>query len=386
MLNMNKKIVLVDDEPMILKSLKRELEPWSNDNDIEIITYESANEALIYLSENSTLVFLVISDLRMPEIKGSKFLIIINNLYPQIKLFLLTAHSDISDIQEAITASIDRLILKPWSYNNLLSDIENALKLYNIEEQNRLLKDEIQYNISMASQFQKMLLPSSTIIPGAIDIDMINSPVSSIQCGGDFYDFYNIDDNRKIILLGDVSGHGIKPAFVTAMLKVLCSMFRPSIYTKEISPKEIISYINRGLFNSLGEIKDILVTFSAVYIDQKKKIIEVAGAGQLPLYILRNDSLISIKDDNIVMGFIHDSEYTNITQILEKDDLIIMFTDGLIESEKSKMIINKERIEELLLTLNLKNKPAKTIYESFKQFQKNRIFADDVTLITARII
>ena len=90
--NLKIKLVIVDDEPMILKSLKRELEPWLEEKNIEIETFPSAKEALLFLSHNHKSVFLVISDLRMPEIKGSKFLEQVNKLYPEIKLFLLTAH------------------------------------------------------------------------------------------------------------------------------------------------------------------------------------------------------------------------------------------------------------------------------------------------------
>ncbi|MBN2618814.1 MAG: fused response regulator/phosphatase [Spirochaetales bacterium] len=384
--NLKIKLVIVDDEPMILKSLKRELEPWVEEKNLEIETFPSAKEALLFLSHNHKSVFLVISDLRMPEIKGSKFLEQVNKLYPEIKLFLLTAHSDIDDIQDAIKASIARLLLKPWDHNGLRTDIENALEIYLLQKKNRELKDEVDQNLLTASQFQKAILSSTDIINGNIEVNIEYNPIETIKCGGDFYHVYNIDENKKILMIGDVAGHGIKPAFVTSMLKVLCSMLKPEFYKKNISTAEIVEFINKGLLNSLGNIRDILVTFSVVYIDLEKKIIDISGAGNLPLYILRKDNLIAIKDENIVLGFIHDSEYKNIIEPIEQNDLIIMFTDGLIESEKSRTIINSKRIEGILLTLDLKDNPAEKIYKHFKLLQENDTFVDDVTVVTAKIL
>lgn len=382
----NNKILLVDDEPLILKSLKRELEPWSESNRIEIITFTNAKETLKYLSINNSSVFLVISDLRMPQMKGSTLLTEVNNLYPDIKLFLLTAHSDISDIQVAVNASIDKLLLKPWDHHGLQSDIENALKMYKIEKQNKLLKDELQHNITIAGEFQRQLLSNPMLLDKSIDVEIKYAPLKQLHCGGDFYDLIDIDDNKKLIMMGDVSGHGIKPAFVTAMLKVLCSILKPSLYKEDISTSKVISDINMGLFKSLGDIKDIIVTFSVIYIDQLNKKIKVSGAGQLPVYILRDDSLIALNDNCIVMGFIHDSEYTEIEYELKKDDLVIMFTDGLIESEKSKSVIDDTRIQQLLLTLDLKKNPSEVIFNSFEMLQQDKNFADDVTVITSRIL
>lgn len=382
----NKKILLVDDEPLILKSLKRELEPWCESNRVEFITFTNAKEALEYLSINHSSVFLVISDLRMPQMKGSALLTEVNKLYPAIKLFLLTAYSDIPDIQIAINASIDKLLLKPWDHHGLKSDIENALKMYKIEKQNRLLKEELQHNITIAGEFQRQLLSNPMLLDESIDVEIKYAPVKQLHCGGDFYNLIDVDDNKKIIMMGDVSGHGIKPAFVTAMLKVLCSMLKPALFKDNISPSKIITDINNGLFKSLGDIKDIIVTFSVIYIDQLNKKIRVSGAGQLPVYILRDDTLIALKDNSIVMGFIHDSEYTEIEYELKKDDLVIMFTDGLIESEKSKSVLDVTRIKQLLLTLNLKENPSETIFDSFQKLQQDTTFTDDVTLITSRIL
>lgn len=382
---MIKYIVIVDDEELILKSLVREFTPLCESMNVTIKTYTSASEAMFFLSHQNKTTFLVITDLRMPEIKGSIFLQQINKLYPSIKLFLLTAHSDISDIQEAVKASITRLIIKPWEYEDLQSSIKNAYDSFKIELENTKLKKEILQNLEVAGDFQKHLLQVPDFSQSSMSINMKYIPVPRLKCGGDYYDYININSDLDLIMLGDVSGHGIKPAFVTSMLKVLCSMLKNDLYHTNINLGNILTKINEGLFKSLGDIKDIITTFTAVLIDTKNRVLKLSGAGQLPVYILRRNSLICLKMDSPAMGFIHDYEYEEITENLEIDDLIIMFTDGLIESEKSRTIINDARIKSLLVSLDLDSDPADTLLKYFQELQTDKTFADDITIITARV-
>lgn len=379
-----KNIVIIDDEPMILKSLKRELELYTEDLQLGIETFNSGKDALDYLKNEGDSVFLTISDLRMPDISGTEVISHMNTHYPHIKTFLLTAFSDIQAIQSAIKSSIDRLIMKPWDQESLKNDIKNAYSSFSIEEENRKLQAEIDYNIKMAAEFQKNLFPKSIYLKGSMELDISYTPLEGTQCSGDFYDYIDIDDNSRVLMLGDVSGHGIKPAFVTGMLKVLGSINKGRLYSKkDINPSDIIEHMNQGLIQSLGGISDIIVTFTTALIDIEKKLLKVAGAGHLPVYILRNGKIISIHEENVAMGFLHESQYENKTAQLESNDLIIFFTDGLIDAHKKVMELS--RVESLLLTLNLENNPSQKIYECFRSSHSEG-FSDDVTIICNRIL
>lgn len=379
-----KNIVIIDDEPMILKSLKRELELYTEDLQLGIETFNSGKDALDYLEAEGDSVFLTISDLRMPDISGTEVMKHINNHYPHIKTFLLTAFSDIQAIQSAIKSSIDRLIMKPWDQESLKNDIKNAYSSYSIEQENRKLQEEIDYNIKMAGEFQKNLFPKSVNLKGKMELDITYTPLEGTQCSGDFYDYIDIDDNTRVLMLGDVSGHGIKPAFVTGMLKVLGSINKGRLYSeKDINPSDIIEYMNQGLIQSLGGISDIIVTFTTALIDREEKTLKVSGAGHLPVYILREGKIISVHEENVAMGFLHESEYENTTVKLESNDLIIFFTDGLIDSHKKVMELS--RVESLLLNLKLDNNPSQKIYDCFRSSHSEG-FSDDVTIICNRIL
>lgn len=379
-----KNIVIIDDEPMILKSLKRELELYTEDLQLGIETFNSGKDALDYLKEEGDSVFLTISDLRMPDISGTEVMRHINNHYPHIKLFLLTAYSDIQAIQTAIKSSIDRLIMKPWDQKLLKSDIENAYSSYRIEQENRRLQEEIDYNIRMAGEFQRNLFPKSINVPGKMELDIAYFPKENNHCGGDFYDYVDISENSRFLTLGDVSGNGIKPAFITGMLKVLCSINKGRLYSEEeLKPSTIIEYLNNGIIQSLGLSSDIIITFNAAHIDRENMKISVSGAGNLPAYILRSGKLHNIQNSNMAMGFLHDTKYDNYIMDLQPNDLIIFFTDGLLTS--SKKSIDLSRVESIILTLNLEHNPAEKIYEAIKNTHGSG-YDDDVTIICSKIL
>ncbi len=380
-----KDIVIIDDEEKILKSLKRELEPWTIQNRVNIETFTSGNDALDFLHKNSKSVFLVISDLRMPLISGPELLSEISKLYPDIQLYLLTAYSDISEIQNAIKASISRLIFKPWDALTLQQDIEQAFKGNILLEQNRKLEKERAESLRIAGEFQRKLLTSPVSIPGKIIFDLKSHPAKDIECGGDFYDYCKIDNNA-LLMLGDVSGFGIKSAFITAMLKVLCSANKSSLHGKEIDPSEIMSYLNDGLIKSLDTVKDVLVTQNIIKIDLEHNILTFSTAGNLTIYILREGNILTYENNGPALGFINGGEYENKSFDIQRDDLIIIFTNGLVKSEKSKLSLDRNKIRSILLSLKLDLKPSNAIFEAIKKHHLYNEFTDDVTIITARIV
>ena len=128
--NANTSILLVDDEPNILSSLRRVLRP----NGFTIFTAESGALGLEILEQHP--VNLVVSDMRMPGMDGAKFLEHVRERWPDTMRILLTGYSDVSSTIDAINrGEIYRYISKPWQEDDLLLVIRDAL------EKQRLLKE-----------------------------------------------------------------------------------------------------------------------------------------------------------------------------------------------------------------------------------------------------
>jgi phosphoserine phosphatase RsbU/P len=152
-----KKIMLVDDEPSILNSLKRELFDWCSEKFIEIIKFTNPEIALDSLEQEKE-VFLVISDLRMPEMLGSDLLLKIQELYPDIMTILLTGYSEIDEIMKAVKAGIFAYILKPWDEEYLLTEINKAYELSMLKKAKGKYIKMLEEELKWGGELQKKIL------------------------------------------------------------------------------------------------------------------------------------------------------------------------------------------------------------------------------------
>jgi len=128
-------LLLVDDEPGILSALRRLLRPAG----YTIHTAESGKAGLEILEREA--VDLVLSDMRMPEMDGAKFLEQVRNRWPKTMRILLTGYADVTSTIEAINrGEIFRYVAKPWDDNDLTLVVRDALERQRLEKENiRLL-------------------------------------------------------------------------------------------------------------------------------------------------------------------------------------------------------------------------------------------------------
>lgn len=128
-------VLCVDDEPNILSSLKRLFRPLG----YTVLTAESGAAGLAVL-EATKRVDLVISDMRMPEMDGARFLELVRERWPDTIRLLLTGYSDVTSILAAINrGEIYRYITKPWDDNDILLVVRHALERRALEhERDRL--------------------------------------------------------------------------------------------------------------------------------------------------------------------------------------------------------------------------------------------------------
>lgn len=131
-------ILLVDDEPSILKALTRNLRKLSN---CTLHTANGGEEALRLLAESKTTFSLILSDQRMPDMDGAAFLEKSRSLFPYASRILLTGYSDLEALTRAINkGGIHRFLSKPWEEEILLQTVMEALHQYEIILENKRLE------------------------------------------------------------------------------------------------------------------------------------------------------------------------------------------------------------------------------------------------------
>jgi response regulator RpfG family c-di-GMP phosphodiesterase len=129
------RILCVDDEPNILSSLRRLFRPQG----YQVFTAESGAEGLKLLEAEQ--VDVVISDMRMPEMDGARFLEQVRARWPDTLRMLLTGYADIQSILDAINrGEIYRYITKPWDDNDILLIVRHALERKALEVEKQRLE------------------------------------------------------------------------------------------------------------------------------------------------------------------------------------------------------------------------------------------------------
>lgn len=132
-------LLLVDDEPNILRALKRLLRT----DGYQIFSAESGPEGLEVLARHA--IGVIISDQRMPGMMGTEFLSIVKDRYPETIRIVLSGFSDLDSVADAINiGAIYKFISKPWGDNELRAGIKDAFNRYELRQENLRLMGELQ--------------------------------------------------------------------------------------------------------------------------------------------------------------------------------------------------------------------------------------------------
>ncbi|MBN2656697.1 MAG: fused response regulator/phosphatase [Spirochaetales bacterium] len=377
------KIVLVDDEPEVLRALERELFDLSDESDMELMKFDSPLQGLSYIELHSDSVALVISDQKMPVMKGCDFLEKVKELNESIISILLTAHTEIEDIIRTIRTGLFSFILKPWQREPLILEVEKALVLYNLRKEKDAYVRKLNEELRWGGELQKLLLSRPFPVDKRIAFSICYSPVPQLYCSGDYYDVFSFDKDRFMVLIGDVAGHGVKAAFVTFIIKTLINeVVERNRDHSSFKPSELLFWLNKRICHELDQTQAMIVTFCACLVDLKRRDVTVSNGGHVHPLVLRDGSLFPIESNGTALGFDSELEFFDSRESLEAGDRLLLFTDGLPEAELEDTSFENV----LLLTstagdLNFSQK----VIDSIQGSLSNRERTDDMTLLSVEI-
>ncbi len=198
------------------------------------------------------------------------------------------------------------------------------------EADTRREKEKLERDLNIARSIQQGLLPSEPPAVEGFDIAGWNQPAD--QTGGDYYDWQKLSDGRVVVILADVTGHGIGPALVTAACRAYGRATLP------IGPDlgAAMSQINQLLVDDLPPGK--LVTFVTGLVDPSKRRVELLSAGHGPLvvYTASDRRIQSFEAHAVPFGFAPGITYGPPQDIaMAPGDMVVLMTDGFFEWENS---------------------------------------------------
>ena len=379
-------ILFVDDETNILNSIKRELHDWLKANSLRLITATSAREGLELLETEAQRVAVLVSDLRMPEMKGSDFLLAAKEKWPSIITILLTGFPETEEIMKAVKAGIFSYILKPWDADYLRSEVEKALATYRLKRQNEAYAKTMEEELRWAGEMQRAMLKPNLLRSEGVEFRTSYRPLPSLYCGGDYYDVISIGADRFLILVGDVAGHGLKGALVTGILKaVIFPEFVRGMLGKKFSPAGFLSWLNERMNFELRQASDLIITFLAGVLDRREMTFTYANAGQDHPFIVSGGQVRELPVSGSAIGFAGSVMYADKIERLLPGDVIFAFSDGLVEAGAKRGAAPTVRLKDILASTPYGSEYHKRILEAALSASGAADFEDDVTIVTAAL-
>lgn len=379
------KILSVDDEIDLELLLTQYFRRKIRKGEYEFFFAHNGVEALQTLLAHPE-IDIILSDINMPEMDGLTLLKKIkdrNN--PALKVIMVSAYGEMSNIREAMNNGAFDFATKPIDLDDLQRTIDKAQQEIEFVKQTQKEHGQlvdIKADLSLASEVQLAILPRKfppfNDIAGIVDIYATMKPAKDV--GGDFYDFFRIDDTHIGFAMADVSGKGVPAALFMTMSHTLLRFTGSRCTNPVTTVTETNDMLTRESFDSM------FVTLFYGVFDTTTGIITYINAGHNPPYIIKADGTIHElpHSKNICMGVLEEYNYQADEYKLEHGDTIVTFTDGVTEAcDTSDKLYGEARLETLLSTLA--NKTAEdiaiAINEDVAQHANGAEQSDDITIL-----
>ncbi|MDX8339647.1 SpoIIE family protein phosphatase [Draconibacterium sp. IB214405] len=263
------------------------------------------------------------------------------------------------------------------SLNYMKSWYEKYLQTQSDEKRKREQRHEDMKQASEIQQsFIKTIYPA---FPDRTDIDLFTTYKPARGVSGDLFDYFFIDDDHLVLTMGDVSGKGVPAAF-------FMSVAQTTIKTNALVPdaKSIVKRANKELCTS-NQHQFFLTLFLGI-LNLKTGNLEYCNAAHTPGYVLkRNGKLLGLDQSHgLPLGLYPDKSYSSANIQLEKNDTLILYTDGVTEMlNEDDMHYGVERFEENLKSLvGLSPKEmTKRLETSYKTYRGHALQSDDITML-----
>ncbi|MBN2134529.1 MAG: SpoIIE family protein phosphatase [Acidobacteria bacterium] len=354
------------------------------DNDIKkIVTQKNVNtdimfpklindtEPLIkFVLENKASVIRSAGDSESSFMKNSEILatpILYKNKI--LGMFLLLDKESRNDVSSFIED--EKKVLAAFA-NQAAVAIENS-RLY----QASIEIQRMQREIELAAEIQRELIPSKSPEIEGYDIHGICNPCRTV--GGDFFKYFMLPDGKLFIILTDVSGKGVPAA-------LLVSSINSVLYTLvnvEYSLEKVAKSLSKSIYHSSTPGK--YATGFLVELDTKTNNIKYINAGHnFPIFLSKEQGEPELSTGGFCIGMFDDAEYQSAVFNFKTDDILVIYTDGIIEqADETGEFFGEKRLINMIKSN--KNLSARTLSEKIidevDQFRKDVPVSDDITLV-----
>lgn len=238
--------------------------------------------------------------------------------------------------------------------------------------------------LEVARIVQQLLVPSEDVIDRPqVRIVGLFQPAS--ECGGDWWTVTDLADQRVLSVIGDVTGHGVSSAIITGAAKAACDL-AVHMTQGRLGASELLGLMNATLFQT-GK-RQIMMTCLAAVFDPAARMLSLANAGHPFPLLVRQGIVHPLMAEGAPLGAAPDSQYAAIQVAVEPGDLLVSFTDGVVECENP---LGEQFSERRLRAVAQRAAPGgalkvrDAVVDALIAFRQDTPMNDDLTLIATSV-
>jgi sigma-B regulation protein RsbU (phosphoserine phosphatase) len=244
-----------------------------------------------------------------------------------------------------------------------------------------LAKQKMEEELEIARGIQRNLLPDKIPVYSNFDVAVMN--LTSQQVGGDYYDIIELDDDTFCVAIADVSGKGVPAALLMANLQA----FMKTTCSQGMQLEEATRLINDLISENTSDGR--FITFFWAIFENENRSLNYVNAGHNHPLLIRDGKIRKLDKGGIILGVMKTIiPYISENITLKKDDVIILFTDGVTEAKNK---LDEEYSDEKLEELAVKSAgcAAQEILEIIKTdvqtFAHGTHQSDDITVVVIKV-
>jgi serine phosphatase RsbU (regulator of sigma subunit) len=365
---------------------------------------------------------LILADYKLPGFDGGQALAIARQTCPDVPVIIVSGAVGEETAVELLKDGATDFVLKDRLSGRLVPAIhramrevaerdarrqaESALRELNAQLEQRVAERTrelaaknalMEADLEMARELQMTFLPNrfptlprgATQAASAVKFSSILHPTSSVS--GDYYNIVPISDTAVGIFICDVTGHGVRAALVTAMMRTL----EEQLSDLAADPGALFTRMNRSLRGILGQLGTTLFTTACyIILDVATGRLTFANAGHpSPLVVREVTGEVEVINDHSpagpALGLFDDAEYLTQEVAVEAGDVVLAFTDGLFKAANSR----SEAFGTIRLRESIRRhaglplgKLIQDVFSEVEAFTDGQPFADDICVIGMEVM
>ncbi len=380
------KILVVDDEPdleiLILQKFRKKID----NGEMEFLFAQNGLDALELIHKDPT-IEVVVTDVNMPKMDGLDLLAHLGKMKRLIKTVIVSPYGDMDSIRTAMNRGAFDFITRPINLQDLDITISKTIHQLNqsktaLATENRLL--DIEKELAVAKNIQTSIIPHDfKPFPENDSFEILGTMLPARHIGGDFFDFFKINERKLGFNIGDVSGKGVPAALFMTMTRALMR----ALGKKTSSSQQCLQQLNDALSQE-NESSMFVTAFYGIY-DIIDHTIQYCNAGHNPPYIIsENGDLNQVGlSEGIALGISTNNSYFIEKKLqLKPKETFLLYTDGVTEGmNESHQMFNEHRLEYCLKENYSKPLPKliDAIVDSVRKFTGDDQ-SDDITILAIR--